>query len=430
MGTSVATARYPFLVPGLVRIYRSPVAQTFATTVAIIVLGLISGIQIARALGPNGRGEVAAALLWPGLLVYIASIGLAQAVVVFAARASNEKDVSTVFSTASCMGLVLSSIGALLGGFFVPFVLHSQSAEVVRASRVFLLSIPSGALSGFAVATLQGRCSFLKLNFVRLIVPVGYVMGLAAFVFANSLTVMSVAVLQLVLSYAAWLAGWFILAHERIFFSTRNFRMDVARQLLSFGGKAYAGTLSGTLNQRLDQALLAAWFPAAQLGLYSVATSTAGATDTISFAFRTVVSGRIAQKSSLVEKQIELRQTLARFLPILVTSAGGLALLLPIMVPLFYGSAFRAAILPAEVLLIAQVFYATKNLLTSAAEAFGDSWLGSKAELIGIGPNLLLLVVLLPRLGILGAAVAAVFAYLIEVGVMLRGFARKAGTRG
>lgn len=79
---------------------RSPVTHTFATTLLIVTFGLLSGIQLARGLGPQGRGEVAAALLWPGLLIYLGSLGLFQAVVVFAANTEDRDRISQVLSTA------------------------------------------------------------------------------------------------------------------------------------------------------------------------------------------------------------------------------------------------------------------------------------------------------------------------------------------
>jgi len=99
-----------------------------------------------------------------------------------------------------------------------------------------------------------------------------------------------------------------------------------------------------------------------------VAASAAGATDTIGFAFRIVASGKIAQRATTSAKFSELR---------------------------------------------------------AAAEAFGDSWLGGKAEWIGLAPTVLLLIVLLPKLGILGAAFASVVGYGIHFPVMAWGFSRK-----
>jgi O-antigen/teichoic acid export membrane protein len=407
----------------------SPVTQTFATTIAIIALGLLSGIELARALGPDGRGQVAAALLWPGLLIYLGAIGLTQAIVIFSAADDDRDSVSAVFSTAVCLGLLLSFVTMVAGVVFVPMMLRSQSPEVVSASRLFLLAVPAGMLSGFVVAILQGLRRFTRLNMVRLIIPVGYVLGLTVLMAMHRLTVIRVVLLQLLLSYVTLLLGSVVLLREGVVFSPKYVDIKLARKLLRFGSRAYVGTLSGTITQRLDQTLVAAWFPAAQLGLYSVAVSTAGATDTITFAFRTVASGTIAQKASAADKWTELRRTLAQFLPILLIGAGLLALFLPKLVPLLYGSAFRGAVLPAEILLFGQAVYGTKTLLTSAAEAFGDSWLGSKAELAGLGPIGLLLLLLLPKYGIMGAAVATAVGSSIQLAVMIFSWPYRAAPR-
>jgi O-antigen/teichoic acid export membrane protein len=412
----------------LSRVMRSPVAQTFATTTLIVACGLIAGIQLARVLKPEGRGEVAAALLWPALLIYLGSLGLPQGLVVFTASEERDRH-SKLLSTAACLGLALSALAILVGIPLLPFLLRSQSADVIHASRIFLATVPAGILSLLAVATLQGRSCFGKLNFVRTITPTGYVMGITALTLQHRLTVMNVIFVQLVLSYLTLAIAYFFLLQEGIHFSFARFEAALAKRLTVFGSKAYVGSLTGTANQRLDQALLAAWFPAAQLGLYSVAVSASGAADTIGFAFRTVASTHIARRSEPSEKIAELRRILARFWPILISGTIVLALLLPVLIPFFYGKAFHGSILPAEILLIGQVFYTSKNLLTSAAEAFGDSWLGSKAELIGFVPMFVLLVLLLPKFGIVGAAVASLVAYGIQFSVMLIGFSAK-GLKG
>ena len=71
------------------------------------------------------------------------------------------------------------------GQFLIAGLLRSQPEEVVNASRVFLFMIPAGMLSAITVATLQGRGNFLKLNTVRLILPLGYVLGLAGLAFVQ-----------------------------------------------------------------------------------------------------------------------------------------------------------------------------------------------------------------------------------------------------
>lgn len=230
----------------------SPVTQTFATTIAIIALGLLSGIELARALGPDGRGQVAAALLWPGLLIYLGAIGLTQSIVIFSAADDDRDYNSTVFSTAVCLGLLLSFVTMVAGVVFVPMMLRSQSPEVVSASRLFLLAVPAGMLSGFVVAILQGLRRFTRLNTVRLIIPLGYVLGLTVLMAMHRLTVIRVVLLQLLLSYVTLLLGSVVLLREGVVFSPKYVDIKLARKLLRFGSRAYVGTLSGTINQRLD----------------------------------------------------------------------------------------------------------------------------------------------------------------------------------
>ena len=45
-----------------------------------------SSVQLSRWLGPSGRGQIAAAMLWPMLLMYIMSMGLISAIMYYAAQ--------------------------------------------------------------------------------------------------------------------------------------------------------------------------------------------------------------------------------------------------------------------------------------------------------------------------------------------------------
>ena len=47
----------------------------------IIAFGLLGSILISRILGPSQRGEIAAIILWPALLLYLGSFGTYQAVI-------------------------------------------------------------------------------------------------------------------------------------------------------------------------------------------------------------------------------------------------------------------------------------------------------------------------------------------------------------
>src|SRR5262249_12028811 len=54
-------------------------AQNASVEVTLTILGFVSGVLVARSLGPEGRGRFAAAVLWPTWICLIISIGLQHA---------------------------------------------------------------------------------------------------------------------------------------------------------------------------------------------------------------------------------------------------------------------------------------------------------------------------------------------------------------
>ena len=55
---------------------RHPVTLSLAASVAIQGLNVLTGIVLARTLGPAGRGELAAVMLWPSILAAVGSLGV------------------------------------------------------------------------------------------------------------------------------------------------------------------------------------------------------------------------------------------------------------------------------------------------------------------------------------------------------------------
>lgn len=59
------------------------VVQIFASNVFILGLNVLTGIIIARFLGPEGRGEQAAMIMWPRFLAYSLTLGIPAALVYY-----------------------------------------------------------------------------------------------------------------------------------------------------------------------------------------------------------------------------------------------------------------------------------------------------------------------------------------------------------
>lgn len=400
---------------------RSLILRTFVTSSGITVLGLANSILLSRWLGPVGRGEIAAAMLWPMLLVYLSSIGLIVSTVYFTSLPNSRPQV--IFRNATALGLILSAITLPLGYVLLPWLLKSQTPSVVGASRFFLLVIPISLITQFGIGVLQGRMQMSEFNWLRLVIPLGYLIGTVALMAAGRLNLISILLLHLFLNVAVLLSTLAVLAKSRIYIGVRTDRR-LAKEMLKYGSKVHVGNISGLANLNLDQVLMAAWFPPAYLGLYVVAVSSAGLSQIFSQAVQTVATPGITRRESKSERIAVLQGVFRQYwlISLLVASAIGVGL--PVAIPIVFGAGFRDSIWPAEVLLLGSCVVGAKQVLAGGAQALGNPWLGSKAQLYTLGITVLLLYLLLPSMGIMGAAIATTLAYSAELAIVIYGLRR------
>jgi O-antigen/teichoic acid export membrane protein len=405
---------------------RSFVLRTLLTNSGIIALGLTNSILLSRWLGPAGRGEIAAAMLWPTLLVYLSSMGLIASTLYFSALPNSKP--RTVISNAIAMAAIQSPFALVLGFVAMPYLLESQSATVVNASRLFLLVIPISLCTQYGISLLQGRLHIKAFNWLRTILPVGYLLGTLGLMATGKLTLLNIVILHLGLNLTALAATLGALIAYNI---GPTFQTDkaVAGDMFKYGAKVHVGSVSGLANQSLDQVLMAAWLPPTYLGLYVVAVSAAGLSQIFSQAVQMISTPSITQRKTLLEKTAVLQAVFRKYWVFSLMFTAAVAAIVPFAIPLVFGNAFKPAVWPTEILLLGAFFLGAKELLAGGAQALGNPWLGSKAHLFALFVTVGVLYLLLPTLGIMGAAIASAAAYATQLLVVVVGLHRSHGIR-
>ena len=396
--------------------------RTLATNAGGNALGLLNAVLLSRWLGPSGRGEIAAAFLWPSLLIYLGSMGLIVSTMYFSSLPDSRPRI--VLNNAIVLGLLLSA-PAVAGGFLaMPWLLHSQPPPVIWASRLYLAVIPTSLVNQFGIAVLQGQQRIRAMNWLNTIIPFGYFLGTLVLIAAGKLTLTNVVVLHLGLNCLALSVALAVLWRGGVSPGMTT-DLTLARRMLAYGAKLHIGQISGFANLNLDQTLIAAWLPPFSLGLYVVAVSSASVSQIFAGAVQTVAMPAIARENNPHLRRQIFERIFGRFwfgsLLIIICMAAALPLLLPFV----YGPAFRLAIIPAEILLLGSLFMGAKGLLAGGAMALGDPWLTSKANLFALPVTLACLSLLLPILGLNGAAIASTLAYFTEFAVVLFGLRRR-----
>jgi O-antigen/teichoic acid export membrane protein len=200
----------------------------------------------------------------------------------------------------------------------------------------------------------------------------------------------------------------------------------LARGMLAFGGKSYVQTLAATLHLRLDQFLCAYFLAAADVGLYAIALNFGTLLDKIGEAAGTVMFPRLAGSS---DRDAHVATTKVCRHTLFVLAIGGtvFALGAPIVVPVLYGERFRGAVVPLLILLPGMLGAALYQLLTRNFTSRGRQEVNIVAALVALSLNVGLNWVLIPRLGIAGAAVSHDLSYGAAAVVLLVAFVRDSG---
>lgn len=405
-------------IASLSSLRRSPVLQTFGTSAGLTLVGLLNSVLLARWLGLTGRGELAAALLWPPFAGSVMGLGFYTAITYFTAR--RDVDTRVVLGSALACGAVQATVGVIAGYFLLPLLLYKQSAFVVACARLYLAIIPISIVSQYLQSVLQGKLRFGVLNGLRAIVPVGYFVGSISLAVTNRLQIPAIVTLHIGLQLLTLVLA--LAATQKIgCLAGLSVDASIVKRLVGYGGRVYAGEMTGNVNTRLDQMLMAALFPPKLLGLYVVAVAAAGGPEMLANAVRLVSSPRIAGCGSQTERRVQLVRTFRRYVMAVVPFAVLLALALPLLIPVLYGSEFRGAILTTEVLLLAGVVIGGAIVLGAGGQAMGDPWVNSKAQICAIPVTVTSLLLLMPRIGVIGAGLASLAAYSAQLGVVYLG---------
>lgn len=199
--------------------------------------------------------------------------------------------------------------------------------------------------------------------------------------------------------------------------------LRLARRIYGFGARGQLGNILLLLNLRLDFAILGVLAGPATLGVYAIASRYAELLRLLPVSVFWVFYPAYARS----ERAASMASTRA-----LIPRLGALSLVLAIPVglsaivalPLIFGPAFQAGVLPCQILLVGLVAEGVGGIVTPYLYGEGRPGLNSLAMGAGVAVTVALDLLLIPRFGAVGAAVASSAAYATVTAVLLAIFWR------
>jgi O-antigen/teichoic acid export membrane protein len=197
--------------------------------------------------------------------------------------------------------------------------------------------------------------------------------------------------------------------------------------LVTFGLQTGIADFISFLNYRVDVFLLEVLRGTEEVGVYSVAVQSAEALWFISSAVSVVIYARVGSLPRAEAAALAAR-AMRHSVFIIAVLGGGLALVSGVAMPLLFGAAYDAADDAFRLLLPGIVVFGLGRIFsTFFTNALGRPRVPLAIAATSLGISLPLCLLLIPRLGMNGSAIATSVSYIVSIGIAAWLFSRETG---
>ncbi len=383
------------------------VAETFATRIALIGVGLITGILIARILGPEGRGLYAVAMTVSTTGIQFGNLGLHASNTYYVAK--DRTLLPSLVGNSILVSVVFGFISAAVWAAF-----HAWPAIAPVHGFLLLLSllwIPIGLAYLLMQNILLGIQEVRAYNTIELVMQVISVIVLTTVIVTNIVKVEIVFLVGLltVLLSTIWTFSR-IKKHLRVKLAIS---ISLFQDNLKYGMKAYTAALLAFLVLRADLVMVKYMLGAEQAGYYSIAVALADTVYMLPVVVATILFPKLTSMNEKKQKWNFSKKAILSIGFILALLTGVTAAAAGPIIRILFGQAYEPAV-PALIWLMPGIFFIG---IQSVAVQFLNSegfppliivaW--SLAFLVNIISNL----IAIPAYGIKGASIASSISYFL-----------------
>lgn len=381
---------------------RARVAGTLAAQLTVAIVAAFGGVLAARALGAEGRGQLAQGLLWANILALLMDFGLGFAFAFFARGAAT--DLSRLWTVALVWAF---ASGTSTVAIATVAILKTSAAASPLTALLACFAVPFVLVGGFQAYLLLGRGDVRGHNWVRAATAILYTAGIGAVALTGQSGPVPYAAAFLVSHVlGAGLGGYLLRAKH----GARTIRvLGRLRPLVAYALKTQVASFAAQANLRLDQLVISFVASASDLGRYVVAVAFASMIGPLFSAVATVALADGAQGKPAGPHALRILKW---------TALAGLAITLPaiavapILLPWLFGKAFASAVAPARILLAASLPQGLNAVMGNLLRVAGRPGSPTIAECGGLLVTCALLPPFLVRYGLNGAALVSLASYL------------------
>lgn len=360
---------------------------------------------LAQALGVDGRGEVAAATAPLLLALAVSTFGVTDASV--NAIAKNRFATAWVVRHAAVLLLVAGSVATVVV-LLLRGPLSAGNDRILQNTVLAAAAIVPNLLISLLRSAAMGLHRWWDVTISRSMDSMMRLLAFIVLALSGQLTVMTATV---VIAFAPVVGGLNLLrvAVRPPHPVERNPVVAQYRELLRFGARVWIGAASGVLLSRIDQLLMVPLAGPHALGLYAVAVSISEVPLIANSAVREVIFASESAESD--DRAVGLASRLSTLVTFVIAAA--IAGTMQWWLAPLFGAGFADSLPVALVLLLAVVAGNPGSVAGAALSARGHPGLRSVSLIVASIVNLILIVILVPVYGAMGAAIATLVGNLV-----------------
>jgi O-antigen/teichoic acid export membrane protein len=399
---------------------RNPIVANLGARIAALAALTVASLVVARTGGPALVGVFVLLRLLPWLMGVLLNLGLYGATPYFLAGPSREdpRYRSTIVAIALSSGFVGGLVWAAASPLLARELFPGMSAGLVALAGV---SVLTQCMETTAKACSQGFDDLHGSNRIFALEEIAFLPFFLAFLSLGLPEHLAIVVALPIGDLFTGLSGWVRLTRREFFRGVGRPSVRLARRVIAYGARAQIGSVMLLLNARLDFALVGGLIGPAALGIYAIASRFAELLRLPYLAASYVLYPSYARDRQDVAID-KARSMMRRIGWIPAAGVIPLGIAATFLLPILYGPDFRHAVGPTWILLIGLTGGGVAGVASAFLLGVARPGLNSLANAAGLVVTVSLDLLLIPRLGVVGAAVASCCAYLCTSAALVASF--------
>jgi O-antigen/teichoic acid export membrane protein len=370
-----------------------------------MILGVVSGIIIARVLGPEKRGYFGLVVMACTLLFTLGHLGTGSAIAYYTGKKlyDRKKILKLLVFSAMTLGIIVSTIFFFTYRYFADIWTDIPKAVML----VGLVSVPFAFLFNFLDRFLLASLRVRQANITRVLYSFIYLVLLVIFIWVLKGSIRETVIIYTVSFVAASILGFLLFTGD--FRPMGRLDLSMAKPFLDYGIRAYLIVIFNFLNYKIGVILVKHYLTVSDVSFFQIAGGIAqrfwyvpNAMSILLFPTLMAMGKGSADFSAKICRNNLFFMLILAVIAIFITKP---------VVLLLYGIEYEMVSYALFALLWGIVIFPFYKFLAAYFAAERKLEIGILASVIGIIVNIAANIILIPRYGVVGAGAASSISY-------------------